>query len=196
MCGNIIDILMVFATFLAAIVALIGPTLAKKWFGPRLRISLHNSKGELTTTNNGVKIRYYHLSVENKRKNTTAHNAVVDLLSVEETCNGGVREIWNGAGEVPLIWIYPEVYRSYIRNIGPEQKCDLISVSESGLEIRVAFSPNRLTYSWKKACDLYLSVRVKSDEFSSEPLQIHVVWDGEWVEGDKEMQKHLVVTSK
>ena len=52
-----------FGTILVAIVALFGDRLRP----PKLRIELKDQNGELTTRNDGVRVRYYYITVHNDR---------------------------------------------------------------------------------------------------------------------------------
>ncbi len=187
-----ISLIMVIATFLSVFVALFGEQIRNCWFGPKLTIRLNNDVGELTTIGDGKAVRYYHLLVENKRQ-TIARNTGVYLTQVEETWDGGKRELWSG--EILMPWIFPQFSATQERSIGPKQsqRSDLITISSDVLTIQTLVAPNNLKLCWNHECNIYLKVFAKSDETVSKPLTIHIVWDGQWDTGNDEMKRHLSI---
>lgn len=187
--NTIIDIIVMITTVAAVFVALFGDYWKSKIYGPRLKISLPEPKGQMNETIDGDIRNYYHLKIENKGK-LQAKNVIVLLLKVEEEWQGGKRALWDG--EVPLRWIYSEIYQRMWFDILDSHKCDLISISKDELRIMTSFNSKGLTVMWKDPCNFYLTIVAKSDETISDPVMIHVVWDGKMADFDK-MKDHLSI---
>ncbi len=188
--ANLPEIITAIGTLLAVVVALFGKDIRRLWAGPKLSLRLFDSKGEIIKLNNGDSALFFHLIAENKKVDV-ANNALVFLTRIDENWEGGKRNLW--AGEVPLRWKYAEMFPFQARILGAEQQSDLFLVNQNGLMIMTVFKPNNLQIVWEKSCNIYLTAIVKSDQANSKPLNLHIVWDGEWIDSPEEMKKHLSV---
>lgn len=189
--SQFIDVAMLVATVLAVLVALFGDAIRARCFGAKLEISLEKEP-DLNITNGGVETWYYHLLVHNKRKITIANNATVFLTSVCGKAEGLNDIQWTN--ELPLRWIYSEVYNTFSRNIGADQRCDLLRASKEGVSLQLMFPTNNLRLTYTMPFDLFFAVVVKSDQYTTKPMTIHATWDGQWSEKYVEMAKHLVIS--
>lgn len=189
--SNIIDILMVVFTAAAVFVALFGDAINRKWYGPKLELYLPENSVNLNTESNGAQYYYYHAGIKNKPKSTIANNVVVVLTELTEIIGGNSQTLWNG--EVPFTWLFHDCYPSYVRNIGSEQMCDLFKVTKNAFVLETLFIPNNLKTRWEKGCDIVISVRIKSDEYSSQIIPIHIYWNGQWDADRTAMNNNVTV---
>ena len=187
--SDIINICIALATFLAAVIALFGEHWRKCLFQPKLTLKMNNELGELNKTGDGKDARYFHIVVANNTKEI-AHNAHIILTQLDEAYEEDRRSLWKG--EIPLKWMYHEVYHTFVRDIGSQQKGDLFMLTQKNLVLGVLFETKNLRTEWEK-CDLFLTLSVKSDEIISKPITVRVIWDGKWSTDDEEMAKHLTV---
>jgi len=76
-------------TLIVAIIAIWG-ALVRSWlFGPKLKVSLLNPKGEINPLSDGTQVRYYHLKVTNNRKRAPAQNVRVLLTKIFQLAADG-----------------------------------------------------------------------------------------------------------
>jgi hypothetical protein len=195
---SILDYILAISTFLAVVVALFGENIRKRLFHPQIVISLRNPiGGELTTAKSQettIKTRYYHLKVDNKRKGEFANNTQVVLLGIEDFGpSGSLRPIWDG--EVPLCWMNQNrANTNEVRRIGRTAYCDLLSIDEKKrVFLHLQIRQYNLKDVWEAAFKIVITLQARSDEVSSQIYKYQISWDGEWVEGEKELSKHLEI---
>lgn len=198
------------ATTLAVVVALFGDVARRKWFPPKLALSLLAPAGELTTVGlqhpvNALagprpeSARYYHLVLSNKRGWSTAHNAAVYVTRIDLPGAGGEYFMaWNG--EAPLSWRHGEIY-SLLRPVGvTDLYCDLVSlVRNKWLELLLVIRPNHVPSDcetpgrWRGPISFIVYVQAKAIEAQSKIMRFSISWDGGWAEGDAEIGRHLSI---
>lgn len=136
----IVQALAAVGTLLAVVMAIWGDWVRSRLAPPQLSVHLRDPDGELTKRNDGLKVRYYHLSVSNSRRWAPARNVTVYVVLLEER---GPDQRWRRtmpSGPIPLTWQFGP---STIRLIGQPQLCDLARVVERGdFRITTQFLPN------------------------------------------------------
>lgn len=201
-CKNVIEILIMIATFLSSFVALFIALFAdyfrSKLFVPQLKITIKDKMGTLNTERknsnpqNDVYTRYFHLDISNLKKKFIAKDVIIILTSIEGTYNNGQNYSWNE--EIPLTWVYFDVFKKFENDIGIyEKSCDLISIREnSNVHIHTLYTPNIMGNDFNGAFDFKIKVRAKSNQIVSEEYIYHVFWDGTWKENNNEMANHFI----
>jgi hypothetical protein len=157
---------------------------------PLLKLKLLRPEGEKTLLNSGEPVRYYHLHVWNKRRDSPAEEVQVYLTRLEEP--DMTRDPW--LGDVPFRWRDQEFVPHRLR-IGSARDCDPCMVgSDSGLRLLLPYTPNSLYTQRAGKCVLILFVQARSSHADSKVMRVKMRWNGTWADDDLEMQKHLQIT--
>lgn len=192
-------------TLSAATIALFGHVIRPGIFPPRLSVRLSSTSGvavdaTLTDQTTGAtrveKARYHHVTVSNARRWSPATNVQVFLLRVEQLGpDGNFQNAW--VGDTPLEWRFPQ-QNPLTKAVGPEAVCDLCSVIR-GKWLRICVSIvahesmfTRLPHNGP--IRRRITVQARSIEVDSELVTLDISWDGNWADGDMEMQRHLKVS--
>lgn len=192
------------ATLAAVIVALFGEKIKSWMFHPKLRLSLRSSHGELTvatlswtdqsgdTYSRQVPARYYHLIVSNEVKWPTATRVRVYIREYQvRGPDGNLQTKWTG--ELPIIWMHQEIHPTE-QSVGKPVFADLLSIiKEKGIGLHPQLVPNNFPQRLESAGSFAVVVQAQGVESSSPAYRVEVSWNGEWVDGDAEMAKNLIV---
>lgn len=183
-----------FVTFLVVIVAIWGERIRQWWTQPKLRISLSDSEGSLTTRRDGKKARYYSIDVRNERRSSPAKNVRVLLTAIEKK---GPDENWKPiifSAPVHVTWKWPKITLPYA-TIGPDEISTFGFIVEDAKQfaLQLYWCPNNLTPTFPPNEPVRLTFKAVSDIVESNPLTVQIAWDGKWEDGSKEMQQHLIV---
>lgn len=202
----IVNVFLALTTLGAVLVALWGDVI-KRWLFPvKLKIRLLNPKGDITKTalpnqkpgESPIPTRYYLLRVSNERRGRwpTATDVRVDLLRIEMPASDGqYMTAWQGS--VPLNWRHQTVFPRE-RKIGSDADCDLCSVVKGEW---LALHPMLMPFTLEEFArcrdpiKMRLFVRACSVEGDSPTLQVDISWNGKWVDGAEEMQRHMSVSA-
>ena len=170
---------------------------------PVLRLRLFREEGEkgrikyTSQKQNGIEewfedARYYHLRVSNDRRWSPANGVQVFLVRIEEPGpDSALQVMW--VGEVPMQWRHHEV-SPLTRTIGPNADCDLCCVGKGKwLSLEPLIIPFNLNARRQERCRMVASLQARSTEVDSPILTIEISWDGDWEDGDIEMQRHLKI---
>lgn len=181
-------------TFLAVIVAIWGERLRQLWTQPKLRISLSDTQGSLTTRADGRKGRYYSLRVTNKRRSSPANNVRVLLTGIRKKRPDGNWRPVRFSAPVHVTWKWPNTTPPYT-TIGPDEMSTFGFILEDAerFELQLYWQPNNLDPTFAPNEPVRLLFKAVSDTVESNSLVVQVAWDGEWKEGSEEMKQHLVV---
>lgn len=195
----IVSALVALGTIGTVVAALYGNILRAKFRPPVLRVKLLTTVGEKTKFTNpqtGAYIdacRYYHLQVSNEnRRWSTATNLDVRLVRIEEPGPDSQLQItW--AGDIPIRCRHQEFY-PLKQEIGSPIDYDLCSVRKAGaFELHPIIVPNNLQWQRNGPCHLVLFFQVKSTQIDSNIVRFQIDWDGNWDDGDTEMQNHFKI---
>jgi len=180
----------VFVSSIIAISAIWGELIRASFAGPKLILSLYSAEGELTKFTGGSDVRYYHLKVENKRGGAIARNTRVQVISIQRETSGGWQEKQIIYG-VQLPWVFSD---SQQKNIGPEAKCDLVSIVDKGdFSISYYMRPNNVDPFLRAAQTVRIEVVAVAENAKSKVLTLDISWDGQWSRYDREMKEHLKI---
>src|SRR2546430_1853369 len=81
------------------------------------------------------------------------------------------------------------------RTIGPETDCDLCSLGkEKVFSLLPLIIPLSLAARREEKFRMVISLQVRSTQADSRIFRIGISWDGNWEDGDIEIQRHLKVT--
>jgi len=203
----------------AIAVALLLKEIRARWFPPVLNVDLSEKYGHEALTRvwpdrknqpddwRWEKARYYHLKVSNpKRKADMVSNVFMSLLKVEHKGGDGqYHEHWSG--DVPFQWRNEAPFGDARRVVGTWSEADLCHVLR-GKWVALAIEkvqPFNLTVRYRLKAeageeaatfpvDLAVTVQARGNEVDSEISRWRIYWDGHWVDGAVEMQKHFHVT--
>ena len=184
---------LVVATIVLSIVAIWGHMLRARWFGPRLRLRLHDRRGEVSKFSDGAMARFYHLLVWNERRAAPAHNVRVVVTAVFRPSADGAMTPTALSGPVQLQWQF-QPSKPQFQTIGAESVCDLGYIRQ-GEEFTLALPshPISLDPTLKAGHRMLVVVAALADECESNELRLEISSDGKWCEDADEMSKNLVV---
>lgn len=191
----ILDIMVAVGTVAVAILAIWGEWFRDKLVAPKLVLELRDTKGHLTSQQDGQKVIYYHLVVKNQRKWAVASGVQVMLESVWLRSADGTFKAETLASELPLAWTFPQ-FSPLAPNISDKRNCDLghLAESENVFKPELYFVPNNFRGFVTPNHAIRYGLRVKAENFSSVMTTvIEVSWDGYWSSDMAEMERHLVV---
>jgi hypothetical protein len=149
-------------------------------------------------TQNGIEerfedARYYHLRVSNARRWSPANDVQVFLVRMEEPGPDGALQVtW--VGDVPMRWRNQEV-SPLTRTIGHDADCDLCCVGKGKwLSLLPLIVPLSLNARRQERCRIVASLEARSNQTDSPIFRIEMSWDGDWEDGDTEMQRQLKIS--
>lgn len=177
----------------AVVMAIWGDWVRSILASPRLMIKLRDNSGEPTNFPDGSAVRYYHIAVSNGRRWAPAKNVVVYLTRLEKPSPDGS---WHSAlfsGPLPLTWQFAK-FSAGLPSIGHEKYCDLGRIIKGrNFEILTQFKPNNFDPCLYPKGKLRAHFSAIGENARSAGLIVEIAWDGQWVEGAREMEQHLVV---
>jgi hypothetical protein len=180
-------------TLLVAITAIWGDVIRSRWSGPKLRVSIHDAKGELNWLNDKRPARYYHMTVINDRRWSPAHNVRVLLTKVFQPAADGRWVDRSFSGPLQLSWQFPESHPMF-PVMGPDRICDLgFIVKGERFRLSPYVVPNNFTGYVSSNEKILVEVVAVADNGESLPARVEITWDGEWSDEETEMSRHLVV---
>jgi len=191
----ILDIFVAIGTVAVAVLAIWGEWFRDKLASPKLSLQLRDTKGHLTSLQNGQKIIYYHLVVNNKRKWAMARGVQVMLTGYWQQAADSTFKPVSLASELPLTWTFPQ-FSPLTPNISEQKNCDLghLSENENQFTPECYFFPTNFTGFVTPNSTIRYSIRVIAENFTyGKPMLIEVSWDGKWSTDMTEMERHLVV---
>ena len=93
-------------------------------------------------------------------------------------------------------WSLPEV-NPLLPTIGPPAICDVFTVAkDTCLLLHPIFYPNDLKATWATPAQFVVNLQARSNETTSPILRLHIDWNGAWMDGDREMARHLKVSQE
>ena len=189
------------ASILALVIALWGPKWASR-FKPSLVLDFAEPFGERTLerlvssdgTERKEQVRYYHLRVTNKTWPAATHTQIC-LIQVES--HGANDELFvDWVGELPMRWRLYEIH-PLMHTVGRPADCDLFAITKDNyLDLKPVIGPTNLKTRYRVGdgrINFVVTLQARSNEGNSNLLRLRITWDGEWHEGDREMQRHLTV---
>ncbi len=185
----------------AVVVALFGNWLRAHLTPPKLTLRLKDERGTktpvtITAPSDGsqrqTEGRWYHATVENRRRWSPAHGVQVFLLRLEEPDAAGEDQVtW--VGSIPLRWRHQEIHPLALL-IGPSEECDLCSViRDKWVELHPLIVPHALNHRRGGKCQLIVILQARSVEADFNLLRVRIAWDGVWSDDADEMAHHMVV---
>lgn len=160
--------------------------------GPKLKVTLHDPEGELTSFTGGGPVYYYHLRISNDRKGTIAKNVRVLISSIEWGPQNGRREKlvsfdtqleWKNSARVPQFL-----------SIGPDALCDLGYLPQvGGFRFAVPLKPNNFPDAIGPNESAKLEIMAAADNAQSRPIIVEILWDGEWPKNKEDAKNHLKI---
>jgi hypothetical protein len=175
------------------VVAIWGGYFRQRLAGPRLRLRLRSSEGELTNFSDGTPARYYHLLAQNTRSWAPTQNVIVFLINLERPGPDGSWQSAMATGPIPLNWQFGK-FAPGLPTLGPDRVCDIGRVTRGqGFEVLTPFRPNNFDGTLRGAGKLRLHFQVVGENALSSTLAVEIAWDGQWNDGAQEMARHLVI---
>jgi hypothetical protein len=184
--------LIALGTISIAVLAVWGDWFRSRLASPKLRINLRDPLGELTKFQNGTPVRYYHIRVSNQRAWVPARNTRILVRSLSKPAPDGTFLEETQVSDLQLTWRYPQLGTMY-RTIGPEEFCDLGSVTKDGFRLTTYVIPNNFTRVIVQQGKLRAEILAVADNGYSQPLHVEISWDGQWDDGAAEMSRHLMI---
>jgi hypothetical protein len=183
-------------TVAVAILAIWGPSIKTRIAGPRLEISLRDSRGDLNVRADKKATIYYHLSVRNLRAWSPAEAVRVLVVSVAKRRADGSYFPEPIVAPLQLMWAFPGSHEQFPTIAAIPETCDFGYLEEgSGLfRLSTYIVPNNFRGHIARGDAMQVRVIVAAHNSRSvKPLLIEISWDGEWSTDLDEMQRHLVI---
>jgi hypothetical protein len=165
-------------------------------FPPILRLRLHRPEGEKgqirLDADTLEDARFYHLRISNLRRWAPATDTQVFLIRVDEPGpDGNFRTAW--VNDVPMRWRNQES-SPLTRTVGTDADCDLCFLRKGKvLTLLPLIVPFRLQAQRFAKSNLALFLQARSTQADSPVFRVEISWDGEWEDGDTEIQRHLTI---
>ena len=194
-CALMVDWVSAVLTLIVIIVAIWGERIRQLWTTPKLHISLDSSKGVLNSRNDQKKAQYYILNVENTRRSSPAKNVRVLLTNIfKQTPDRASWQEMSFSRPVHATWRWVNIVPPYT-TIGPKEQSTFgyVVEGEQHFSLQLYWHPNNLDPKLPAKEPFRLEFQAVSDVAESNILLIEIAWDGQWKEGNEEMQKHLTV---
>jgi hypothetical protein len=188
-------VMALFTVILAAL-AIWGDQIKARISGPQLAVTLRDTKGNLTASQGGTKLIYYHLQVRNKLGRQPAEAVRVLLTSLARRLPDGQFADLALAVPVQFTWCFPGT-RDSTPTVFNEDFCDFGRVAEGGqsFELALYIYPMNFQGKVRPGETLRVGVRVEARNSSSrQPAFFDVTWDGHWTTDMDVMSQHLRIT--
>jgi hypothetical protein len=194
MIDNIAAVFTAIGTVAVAVLAIWGSWVRDRVAGPKLRVSLLNSHGNLTVQNDGKRAIYYHLSVVNERRWSTAEKVRVLVTGIAKRRPDGSFAAESLTAPLQLTWAYSEFHEQF-PTIGTPDTCDFgyLLESDGTLKLSTYITPNNFQGFIVKDEAIRVTVIAAAHNGESKPIVVEVHWDGQWSTDLSEMQRHLVI---
>jgi hypothetical protein len=201
----VLDTLVAITSVLVVIAAIYGDRLRHWLAGPKLKLSLASTIGEMTSlvergTNIPLRenplIRYFHFKVENERPSAPARSVKVMLLGLYRTGPNGrfVAQPMVSTLQFSYQWVGFPLHDPR-PTVGSPVLCDLGCLRQgSDFTLVLYISPTNLNGVVQAGELIRILARAEAENARSNDIVVEIAWDGEWHDGDAEMARHLQVT--
>lgn len=183
-------------TVILAVIAIWGEAIRRRFLPPKLELREHNFKGDFTAGEGGKRMVYYHLKVVNMKK-PPAHKVRVLCGAMSRRKADGVSfQLEPLVIPMELHWSFFR-YQELLPTIGPVRYADIGYLVEGGDQFKlslVAIPGNFKGFVDRHETLRYKFVATADNQTESDPLYIQVSWDGEFIDDENEMSKHLVIS--
>jgi hypothetical protein len=195
--GQVQTLAQVFAaigTVAVAILAIWGEKVRALVAGPKLRLSLRDSRGNLTVRANGRRTVYYHILVRNERTWSPATSVRITVTSIEKRRPDGTYFLETVVAPLQLTWAYAEVHE-LLPTIVESDTCDLGFLDEDAnrFTLPLYVTPNNFRGYVGPNEAMRVHIVGSGYNVSTDPLVLQVSWDGVWSSDMDELQRHLVI---
>lgn len=195
--GFILQALLVVATSAVAVMAIFGDSIRAKYWGPKLRVRLHDPEGESIPSRDSsgkmVPARFYHLKVTNERLSVSARNVRVMLTQVIKPAADGTFSRQRLSGPLQLKWQHPQ-FHLLSPTIGSDDICDFGNLVQDRIFVLSPYLvPNNFEGFLKAGERMRVEVIAVADNAESNPLCLEISWNGKWSADTEEMKKNLVI---
>lgn len=162
--------------------AIWGDQLRNWWASPQFAIRLNDPVGILVSRNNGQPSWYFHVSVENRHRFTSAHATVV-CTRLERMNQQGVWVEEAFPGRLPLFWAYPDVY-GIQRVVGDRAICDLGHIDQGDntpFLFELAIRSNNITGSVRAGQTARIHLATEANGYVQRGVVVfEITWNGKW----------------
>ncbi|MGD2165640.1 MAG: hypothetical protein PVH50_08925 [Anaerolineae bacterium] len=186
-------------TILVAVLAIWGDWIREKLgVGPKLRLRVRDTKGNLTFRGDGRRVIYYHLIVENQHPWALAKGVQVMITGIWRRAAGGNFKAEDLAARLPLTWQFPHS-NPVTPNLRESRVCDLGFIVEGDDEFKPSLyiRPNNFKGDVEANDAVKFGLEIRADNFTSKsPHVVAVSWDGKWTSDLDEMSIHPDITDE
>lgn len=191
----ITQIFVAIGTVAVAIFAIYGGTIRSWIAGPKLKFTLHNARGDLTTRANRRRTIYYHIKIENERQWAPARRVRVLCTAISKRASDGPFVQEPLIIPVQLTWAFP-AFHELLPNVSTEDICDLGYLDEASARFVLSLYvyPNNFRGFISSNETMHIGLIASADNFTSKsPYILEISWDGNWSPNLDEMRQHLVI---
>ena len=191
----IVKIIAAAGTISVAILAIWGEKVRARLAGPKIQLSLRDTRGNLTQRGNGVKTAYFHVAVTNHRRWSPARNVRLLLTAVQTRAADGSYSPEGVVHSVQLTWAFPQ-FHELSPTIAAKDMCDFGSLDDGAAAFvpSLYIMPNDFPGLVRPGESKRFSIVASADNYySGTPLVLQVSWDGKWTADTEQLMKHLVV---
>ena len=191
----IVDIIVAVGSLAVAALAIWGQWFRDKLASPKLAISLHEDRGNITSRLGGPPVIYYHLKVKNSRRWAPASRVRVLCTRLLKRRPDGSFTLERLTVPVQLTWPFPK-YTESVRNVVSEEVCDFgyVNKGDNRFWLSPHVTPNNFAGYVCAGEAMRVGLIASADNFvSKEPTFFEIAWDGQWTDNLEEMRNHLVI---
>lgn len=191
----IINILIAIGAITVSILAIWGEKVRNWLAGPKLEISLHDTRGNLTSRQSGQRTIYYHVKIVNKRTWSPARRVRILCTSIAKRASDGSFVQEPLLIPVQLTWAFP-TFHELLPTIRKDDICDLGFLDENSNQFKLSLYlyPNNFRGFISANEAMRISLVVSADNYTSKShYVIEISWNGKWSSNLEEMKKYLVV---
>ena len=192
---SVVSVLAEIATVILAILAIWGDRIRTAVAGPKLKLDLRDTRGNLTKRHNQKKAVYYHITLTNERSWRPAEHVRLVVTGILKQRPGGLYTPEPLVAPLQLTWVYPG-FHELLPTITSSDTCDLGYLDENTSRFTLALyqTPNNFTGYVAAGESMLVNIIASAHNYESKsPLVLRISWDGKWCEDMTELQQHLVI---
>ena len=185
-------------TVSVAVLAIWGDKIRAAIAGPKLKLELRDTRGNLTFRANQKSTIYYHIKLTNKRRWSPAEHVRVLVTGIEKKRPDGTYFPESLVAPLQLTWAYPQ-FHELLPTIATNDVCDLGFLDEDAQRFNLSLYvvPHNFRGYVKPNQSMRVSIVASAHNYESKsPLVLEISWDGTWSDNMDEMQRHLVINIK
>jgi hypothetical protein len=193
--NTIAQVFAAIGTVAVAILAIWGGKVQTAIAGPKLKLRLQGTRGDLATRANRKKSIYYYVELTNERQWSPAKGVRILIKGISKKRVDGTYSPEPLAFPLQFIWA-PAEFHDLLPTVVTEDVCALGFLDEGAqrFELSLYARPNNFRGYIEQEGSMRVSIIASAQNYESRtPLELEISWDGQWTDNLDEMQRHLII---